>query len=180
MDRRRALALVAAVALMAAVAAGCAPQSKTSASSTSTPTSSTTSAVAGAEKAASPETTKATGPKADFIAAADALCQASSDRMDAGFANLTANATDEEFAAFVRNTLVPDWKATLGQLRALAPPPSDAAAVHQFFDDLAAGYDAVGQDPLGSFRTDDPLASVNQAMADYGFQVCGGSMDTAG
>ena len=125
-------------------------------------------------------TTKPVGAKAVFITAADDRCQASYDRMDADYSNLTGNATDEQFTAFVRDTLLPEWTATLGQVRALTPPPGDEAKVRHLLDDLAAGYAAVGKDPLAAFHGDDPLSAVNQAMADYGFQVCGGSIDAAG
>ena len=128
----------------------------------------------------SPSTTQATGPRATFINKADAICQASNDRIDAAYSFLPTSPTDEQFADFVRTRLVPEWNSRLALLEALPAPPLDGAVLKQIWSDLAAGYREVQKDPITAFHGDDPLSSVDQAMATYGFQVCGGSVEPAG
>jgi hypothetical protein len=188
--RARHLTAAAAItvgAVAAAVALGACsanPTTRSTGSATSAPLAGT--AAAGQSSASTVDAgggstvTHPAGPKGDFLTKADAICQASSDRMDDAYTSLPASASDNDFAAFVRTKLVPEWQAMLQQLQAVTPAPGEEAVVKKFWTDLAAGYAAVAADPVKAFHQDNPLDTVNQAMSEYGFQVCGGSIDTAG
>jgi len=130
-----------------------------------------------------PAKTTTTPPltKARFIDRADKICQASTAQLKAAGVKLTAAAKQtgrlpqEQVVTFLQDTSVPIYERMLERLRALRPPPDDAADLDGYLASLAKGIDAVKADPTTYAKTTapDPFEDSNARARRYGLEVCG-------
>ncbi|MFC7501886.1 hypothetical protein [Nocardioides sp. GCM10030258] len=114
--------------------------------------------------------------KAELIEQGDAICKASNEKIDAADDRFIdpENPTEAEFRAAVNDTLVPEVKGQVEDLRALKAPAEDAATINEMLDSIEAGLVEVEADPLAILQGD-PFADANKIAQDYGFEVCGAS-----
>jgi len=108
--------------------------------------------------------------KADYIEAADKICEASSAELDA----LGTPATEEEFNALVAQAVKIEHEE-LKALRALDMPKDDGAKLKAMYDEVESATDRIESDPsLLTSSSEDPFAESSKLADDYGFQMCGG------
>jgi hypothetical protein len=111
---------------------------------------------------------------AELIEQGDAICKASSDRLEAvGEEELTEQSTEDEVLELVTSTMVPELKSQAEDLRELEPPAEDADSYEAMLDALDAGIEKVEADPSAAL-SDDPLFDTANKEADkIGFKECG-------
>lgn len=109
--------------------------------------------------------------KAEFITAADKICEASTAEMD----KLPDPTTEAEFKAMVPQAIKIERKQ-IADLRALDMPKADEKALKSLFDAVETATSRIEDDPsLLTNATEDPFAASNKAAGEYGFKVCGGN-----
>ena len=168
------LTILALVALASGlIAAGCGGDDEED-TTTTTSVEETTTAAEGATGPAevSPE-------RATLIEAADAICQAGDDEIDAeaekvfGDSNQEPSAADQE--SFVAETVIPSIQDQLDQLSELEAPEEDAAEFQAIIDEAQSALDELAEDPSAFVSGDqDPFAEVNQRAREFGLTACGG------
>ena len=124
-----------------------------------------------------PTTTSTTAPidpaKAEFIAEADAICQAGRDALEG---KAPPVAVTDAMLTYIVDSYIPTARKQLTDIRALTIPPGDEAEVGAMLDATDAALDAVAADPAGTLESGvDPFAEVNAQLKAYGLQVCGTS-----
>lgn len=122
----------------------------------------------------SSETVETTLTKAELIEQGDAICEASNEKIDAADDRFIdpENPTEAEFRAAINDTLVPEVKGQIEDLRALKAPAEDADTITAMLDALEAELAKVEADPLFLLE-EGAFTEANQLAQDYGFQVCG-------
>jgi hypothetical protein len=128
-------------------------------------------------------TPASTGPltKAQFIAAADKVCKATSDKIAAAAANLrtaadkTGTIPVSKVSKFLTQTSLPAYDAMLDQLRALTPPAGDEKTIDGLIASLAGAIDTAKADPVKYSKNSapDPFDDANARAMKYGMKVCG-------
>ena len=119
--------------------------------------------------------------KAQFIAAADKACKATTDRIAAAATDLRESAEKtgtipvSKVASFLTKTSLPAYDAMLDDLRALTPPEDDEKAIDGLIAALAGAIDTAKSDPVKYSKNDtpDPFDDANERAIDYGMKVCG-------
>lgn len=112
--------------------------------------------------------------KAELIEQGDAICRASNEKIDVADDRFIdpENPTEAEFRAAINDTLIPEVKGQISDLRALEAPAEDVDTITAILDALEAELAKVEADPL--FILDDgAFADANELAQDYGFEVCG-------
>ena len=120
------------------------------------------------------ETVETTLTKAELIEQGDAICKASNDTIDKADDRFIdpQNPTEAEYRVAINDTLVPEIRGQVEDLRALKAPAEDAATINGMLDAIEAGLVTVEADPL-IILTGDPFADADKIAQDYGFEVCG-------
>jgi hypothetical protein len=155
---------------MGAIAAGCGDDDG---DPTSIATSTTTT------QAGDTGTAVATGEplsKEEFVAQADAICEAGDEDIGAAAEDLFsggANPGQAEEEAFVTETLVPGVQDQIDQIRGLSPPEGDEEQIDAFLDAAQEGVDELEENPSLSGTSRDPLNEAAKLAREYGLQVCG-------
>ena len=111
--------------------------------------------------------------KGEFISEANEICSqgnaelqaAAEERLGQGLATLEAR------DAFATETIVPNVRRQIGDIRALGIPEGDEDAVSGFLEEAEGILDQLKRAPE-SFSAD-PFAEVNQDFAAYGLTACG-------
>ena len=97
-------------------------------------------------------------------------CDERADTIYVASAQLTAQSTPEQFAAWFRQFFEPAYRRQLEALRAASPPDDTAKAL---VDDTAKVVDTMAADP-GSFAiAQDPFSDVDARWDAYGLTACG-------
>ena len=158
---KRKLAGAAVTMLVAALAAGCG---------------------SGGDNAAKTTTTSgAPLTKAEFIAAADKLCTANTQRIEKAAAKLRAAAQKTgtlkvpDVATFLIKSSLPAYDDLLDKLRNLTPPTADQKTIDGLIASLAGAIDTAKADPNKYARNGapDPFDDANARATKYGLKVCG-------
>lgn len=108
-----------------------------------------------------------------FVAKADEICAASNRAIVAKTPQQQPSGTALE--RFVQGVVVPSRRTMLRKLRALTPPPGDAAQVGAVLDAISASVDQLGSDPT-AVTAAQPSAEATRAYSlakEYGFTTCG-------
>jgi hypothetical protein len=119
--------------------------------------------------------------KAQFIAAADKVCKATTDRIATAATDLRESAEKtgtipvSRVASFLTKTSLPAYDAMLKDLRALTPPEDDEKTIDGLIAALAGAIDTAKSDPVKYSKNDtpDPFDDANKRAIDYGMKVCG-------
>jgi len=107
--------------------------------------------------------------KAEFITAADKVCEASQAEMD----KLPDPTSEAELNDLVHEAIKIERKQ-LEDLRALDTPKADEKALKSLFDSVEAATSRIEDDPsLLTNASEDPFAASSKAASEYGFKVCG-------
>jgi hypothetical protein len=116
------------------------------------------------------------GPtKAEYIAKADAICQAGDDAINTASKSLGSSPTEAEVTTFLTGTLLPNIEGQLKDLRALEPPKDDKDTINAIYDALEADVAKAKADPatLNVAGSKSPFADANAKAQAYGMKVCG-------
>jgi hypothetical protein len=116
--------------------------------------------------------------KDDFVAAADAIC---AEEEEAGQAEIqealggTTTPSQQEQVEIAETVVIPSFQTMHDQIAALPQPEGEEDAINDILDELQAGIDAAGDDPLALIQATEggPLADAQQAALDYGMTECG-------
>ena len=128
---------------------------------------------AGAAGSPTSPTTAAALTHADFVTKANAICQAGNAKVDAAAKNFAdpQNPTQAEIIDATKNVLVPTFSDELDQLRALTPPPEDAAKVTELESELDKAISAANADPVAALGGN-AFAKANTLAGQLGLTVC--------
>lgn len=120
-----------------------------------------------AEPAAPPLT------KAQLIKRGDAICRAGAARATkAANRQLDASSTRADVRRFVVRTAIPELERQHDELRALAPPRTDAPRIDAMLDALQEGIEKTRKDPLAMITDGTVFAEANRIARKYGFKAC--------
>jgi hypothetical protein len=119
--------------------------------------------------------------KAQFIAQADKVCKATTDKISSAATKLRDSAKKtgtlpvREVASFLTKTSLPAYDAMLDDLRALTPPKDDEKTIDGLIAALAGAIDTAKSDPVKYSKNGsaDPFDDANKRAIDYGMEVCG-------
>jgi Flp pilus assembly protein TadD len=113
--------------------------------------------------------------KDEFIAQADAICQAGKDALDAAGQQLGQNPTDEQLRQAITDTVIPTLEGEFDDIEALTPPAGDEDEVAAIIAAGRSGIDEAKDNPDRLFAAgqDSPFADANRLAQDYGLKVCG-------
>ena len=134
------------------------------------PTTTASSGATGATGAAGAEIET----KADWIAAADQICEEASD----DFAELAEEQYPEgppegqDAIEFGEDVVIPNLQDQHHQIEALSIPEGEEDQVNAILDGLQEGIDELSEDP-GSFVGTSAFEQVNALAQDYGLKECG-------
>lgn len=115
--------------------------------------------------------------KREYIAEADAICVAATERIESRYAELSGDQngrpTQAQLREAVETVLVPGMRERLDELRALAQPVGDAAELEAFFAASEEALEAVESNPErmlggGSY----PFAEAAKLAKLYGLVEC--------
>lgn len=129
----------------------------------------------GSEDSATDAGDEPTSPtKAEFIAAGDAICKASNDRIAAAESRaLEGEVSQKQLLAFVTDTVLPEVAGQAEALRELPPPDEGASTVDAMLDSLDAEIAKGQANPRHVLSEESGFEEANQLARDYGFKVCG-------
>jgi hypothetical protein len=129
-------------------------------------------------------TTALGGPrltKAQYIAAADKVCNTAKRKIEPAAARIRASAnktgrlTAAKMRAFLTQTSIPAYDAMVGDLNKLAPPTADEQTVDGIVAAFAGAVDTMKAN-LAKYSNNLTLNPFDDAQAratDYGMKVCG-------
>lgn len=119
--------------------------------------------------------------KTQYIAAADKVCKATTDKIASAATKLRESADKtgtlpvREVASFLTKTSLPAYDAMLDDLRELTPPEDDQKTIDGLVAALAGAIDTAKSDPVKYSKngSPDPFDDANKRAIDYGMKVCG-------
>ena len=137
----------------------------------------------GGDDTASTTPSNGAGPltKAQFIAAADTICKATTDKIAAAATQLRESAKKtgtlpvRQVASFLTKTSLPAYDAMLVDLNELKPPKEDEKTIDGLIGALAGAIETAKSDPVKYSKngSPDPFDDANARAIDYGMKVCG-------
>jgi len=115
--------------------------------------------------------------RASYIKAADAVCQAGSNRMKAVITKLPNNPSKAQIREFTVKTAIPELNREVRELRALPRPVADKARLDEIYDSLqtAVGQLKTNPDLVSASGPQSPFTKPNQLAHKYGLKICGAS-----
>lgn len=135
------------------------------------------------DKATATNPASRTGPltKAQYIAAADRVCKATTDKIATAATKLRESAEKtgtlpvRQVTTFLTKTSLPAYDAMLDDLRELAPPEDDEKTIDGLIAALAGAIDTAKSDPVKYSKSSspDPFDNANKRAISYGMKVCG-------
>lgn len=119
--------------------------------------------------------------KAQFIASADGICKATTEKIASAATKLRESAKKtgtlpvRQVATFLTKTSLPAYDAMLDDLRGLTPPKADEKAIDGLIAALAGAIDTAKSDPVRYSKngSPDPFDDANKRANAYGMKVCG-------
>jgi hypothetical protein len=101
---------------------------------------------------------------------ASKACDQRADAVLVASAQLTAESTPEQFAAWFRQFFEPAYRAQLDTMRSASPPDDTARTL---LKDTTAVVDTMAADPASFAVAVDPFATVDAGWDAYGLTACG-------
>ncbi len=123
--------------------------------------------------------------KQDYIAQADEIC-ATGDRQinragddyfgPGGELGLQEGEepSEEQIAAFVEETVIPNIQGQLDDLGELEAPEADADQINEIYDTAQDSLDELADDPAVAAGENNLFREANRLARDYGLEACGG------
>ena len=110
--------------------------------------------------------------KSDFISQADAICEkGNSELADAAqSAGLSQTSTEDDFNAFIKDTVLPNIQQQADAIDALGAPEGDEDTVQALVDSLNQAITETAADPNSN-----AFAESNKLAQSYGLKKCGQS-----
>jgi hypothetical protein len=139
---------------------------------------------AGGDDKPATTTAAAAGPaltKAQYIAAADKVCQATKDKIEAAAVKLrdaakkTGTIAVPTVTKFLTDTSLPAYDALIDDLNKLTPPKDDEKTIDGMIAAFAEAVEVTKRDPVAYSKNgaSDPFDDANARAIDYGMKVCG-------
>lgn len=113
-------------------------------------------------------TSDASISKDEYVAQANAICEAGQAELAAALAEITAETTEEEAAGIIADAI----RAQITELRALGYPEGDQETLESIYGDAEALLDEIEADPSIVTTNEDPFTEVNDRLASYGLTAC--------
>ncbi|MCI0689633.1 MAG: hypothetical protein L0Y54_20720 [Sporichthyaceae bacterium] len=111
--------------------------------------------------------------KAQFLERANAICTAGNTELASSAATLDpASTTEEQFVTFVRQTLIPNVRGQVSDIRALGYPKGDEMTVESMLAEAEQRFTEIEADPMILRGTADPFRELNTRLKDYGLTAC--------
>lgn len=131
----------------------------------------------GGDDSSDSDTTQVEAPtKAEYIAQADEICQAHSDKIDELTADFDENTSEEEVTTFTEETYIPTLQDEVAQLKELTPPEGEEEAVESLLASLDEGVGVLADNPEEVLNSgENPLADASAQAKEFGLKVCGSS-----
>lgn len=115
----------------------------------------------------------------EFVTQGNAICKASSDRLDPKFEAAFGNATEENppseaaLTAFVKDTFLPEINGQLDDLDKLNPPKASEDDFNAALAEARKAVEKIEDDPVAFATSDeDPFEKANELVATAGLDVC--------
>src|SRR5918994_4759288 len=131
------------------------------------------SACGGGEEDGS-ETASSSPTKKEWLAEANAACEAADKVMDREGEALFAEGEPSQkvMKEYALEVVVPAFRRTIEEIRALGAPAGDEDLIEELLAAQEDGTDRVEQDPLSIFEEDEP-SEADRLAAEYGLTSCG-------
>jgi hypothetical protein len=112
--------------------------------------------------------------KQEWLARANAACEAADKVMNREGRALFADGepSQEVMTDYALEVVVPAFRRTIEEIRALGAPAGDEAVVERLLTAQEQGTDRVERDPLSIFEDDEP-SEADRLAAEYGLDSCG-------
>ncbi len=158
---------IAAVAAFALLLAGCGGDDSTTSSESTSPTTTSSESTE----------TSASGPKEEFIAEADAICDQGDQEIQAALIERfgddpTAQPSKKEQEAFLSEVVAQNYRDQSEAIAELTPPEGDEEQISAILTALGEFADQVEDDPGSVLELTEPPEASQLAQA-YGLQSCG-------
>src|SRR5262245_65186475 len=114
--------------------------------------------------------------KTDFVAQANEICQAGAADLASALGTLDPNSSADELEQIFVETVIPNIRQQVTDIRALGFPAGDEATLDGAFDQveqILTDYEANPATMLDD--STDEFADVNQQLTAYGLETCGQS-----
>ena len=103
----------------------------------------------------------------DFITQANAICKKSGGAIDEAAAEFSEAPSGADLRGFVKDSVLPNYSAQIGQIDALAAPSDISDDVDTWLADSTAVRDAIGDDPEAVLKPE-TFTDVNAEADDLG------------
>jgi hypothetical protein len=118
--------------------------------------------------------------KQEFISEADAICRQGDKEIEQAAGREFGKGQEpsqQEQQQFVTDTVVPNIKNQIDEIRALTPPQGDEGRITAILDAAESGLDKIERNPSvlneGGGGAN-PFAQANKLAGEYGLTACGG------
>lgn len=116
--------------------------------------------------------------KAQFLKQANAICQAGTEEVQAGFiAGLRRGqgqtSQDEQAKEIVDEVLVPAYEKQIDEIAALGAPQGDEEEITLILNEIDRALREAESQPLDAIRGANPFASAAKEASAYGLSACG-------
>ena len=108
----------------------------------------------------------------EYVERADAICNRTTDKIDAVIEDLGLDPTDDEARAAV-DRVVALTRKELDKLRALTPPRGETRRVEKVYEAVERAVDRVDADPGSLVDEPSPFTRAARLADAYGFEECG-------
>jgi hypothetical protein len=106
----------------------------------------------------------------DFISQTNAICKKSGGAIDDAASEFSSAPSGADLRGFVKDSVLPNYSAQIGQIDALVPPDDISDDVDTWLADSTAVRDAIGDDPT-AVLTPDAFTDVNKEADDLGLSA---------
>lgn len=114
--------------------------------------------------------------KADFVAQANEICATGNAELVTAMGSLSPDTTAEEIQQVFVDTVIPNIRGQVADIRALGFPAGDEATLDGLFDQVEHILDQAQANPASMMDdTASPFEAVNQQLIGYGLDTCGES-----
>jgi hypothetical protein len=118
--------------------------------------------------------TTAAMSKAEFVAAADAICERADKQIEAAAGRLLGpgEPTDQQFEKFATAAVVPGTQQIIDGIERLTPPASLAGAVSEMTAEAQSVNDRLKAEPAELTGSEDPFTKVGRLARKAGLAAC--------
>ncbi len=112
--------------------------------------------------------------EAEFVAAADAICERADKRIEAAAGKLLGpgEPTDRQFEKFATAAVVPYTQQIIDGIEGLTPPSSLVGTVAEMTAEAQSVADRLKAEPAGLAGSEDPFTEVSQLARQAGLDAC--------